>query len=377
MADDGALMLPEVNSDMNNDVRELQDSARQVLAGLGLAADEAASWPRIADLGWLMISTPEEMGGLGMGLAGACALQVELGRQLATVPFLPAVLAIEALAHGVLADKVQWLERLTAGEMYVAVPLADCALNVQRDSRGVLLLTGTLLAVPSADNASHVLLSTLHGEHVGLVATAQPGVTVIERATWDTTRRLFDLQFDAVELEEHHIVASGSQAQVLAMRLGVQRDFLLAADAVGGAAALLQMTVDYLQARTQFGRPLALFQALKHRCADLKAQTEAAEALLLDSLGRQQMDSADGIACAELAGKAAKQLACAAFATVAEEALQLHGGIGMTSEHNCHLFLKRALLNEHLGRAPDSYETGIADAFLASCQPTCASIQTL
>ena len=229
----------------------------------------------------------------------------------------------------------------------------------------------------SADNASHVLLSTLNGEHVGLVATAQPGVTVIERATWDTTRRLFDLQFDAVELEEHHIVASGSQAQVLAMRLGVQRDFLLAADAVGGAAALLQMTVDYLQARTQFGRPLALFQALKHRCADLKAQTEAAEALLLDSLGREQMSSADGITSAELAGKAAKQLACAAFATVAEEALQLHGGIGMTSEHNCHLFLKRALLNEHLGRAPDSYETGIADAFLASCQPTCASIQTL
>ncbi|MBK6737929.1 MAG: acyl-CoA dehydrogenase family protein [Haliea sp.] len=362
---------------MNNDVRELQDSARQVLAGLGLAADEAASWPRIADLGWLMISTTEEMGGLGMGLAGACALQLELGRQLATVPFLPAVLAIEALAHGVLADKVQWLERLTAGEMYVAVPLADCALTVQRDSRGVLLLTGTLLAVPSADNASHVLLSTLNGEHVGLVATDQPGVTVIERATWDTTRRLFDLQFDAVELEEHHIVASGSQAQALAMRLAVQRDFLLAADAVGGAAALLQMTVDYLQARTQFGRPLALFQALKHRCADLKAQTEAAEALLLDSLGRQQMDSADGIACAELAGKAAKQLACTAFATVAEEALQLHGGIGMTSEHNCHLFLKRALLNEHLGRAPDSYETGIADAFLASCQPTCASIQTL
>jgi alkylation response protein AidB-like acyl-CoA dehydrogenase len=103
---------------------------------------------------------------------------------------------------------------------------------------------------------------------------------------------LFDLQFDAVELEEHHIVASGSQAQALAMRLGVQRDFLLAADAVGGAAALLQMTVDYLQARTQFGRPLALFQALKHRCADLKAQTEAAEALAT----RQSRASTDEIA---------------------------------------------------------------------------------
>lgn len=355
---------------MRTELSELQDSARQVLAGLGLAAGEQASWARIVELGWLMISTDEELGGLGMGLAGACALQVEMGRQLATVPFLPAVLAIEALAHGAIADKVQWLERLTTGEVYVASPLADSALSVQRDSQGVVRLTGAVVAVPSADRASHVLVSTINGDYLGLVATGQPSVAVIERPTWDRTRRLFELQCDAVELEEHHIVASGPQAQSLALRLAVQRDFLLAADAVGGAAALLQLTVDYLQARTQFGRPLALFQALKHRCADLKAQTEGAEALLLDSLTRfgEQADSAGGIASVELAGKAAKQLACAAYATVAEESLQLHGGIGMTSEHVCHLFLKRAMLTEHLGREPHSYETGIADTFLASCQ---------
>jgi alkylation response protein AidB-like acyl-CoA dehydrogenase len=76
------------------------------------------------------------------------------------------------------------------------------------------------------------------------------------------------------------------------------------------------------------------------------------------------MGSAGEIAAAEQAGRAAKWLACAAFATVAEESLQLHGGIGMTEEHNCHLFLKRALLTEHLGRALDSYETGLAAAFL-------------
>lgn len=368
MADDGALMMSEVNSD----VRELQDSARQVMAGLGLAADEASSWSQMAELGWLTISTPEELGGLGMGLAGACALQMELGRQLATAPFLPALLAIDALAAGAMADKAQWLEPLTTGEVYVAVPLAESALSVQRDSRGAVLLAGTLSAVPSADDAGFVLVTTACGEYVGLVAIAQPGVTVIERATWDITRRLFELQFDGVELEARHIVARGPQAQAVAQRLAVRRDFLLAADAVGGAVALLQMTVEYLQARTQFGRLLALFQALKHRCADLKAQTEAAEALLFDSLARfgADVDRADCIESAELAGKAAKQLACAAFATVAEEALQLHGGIGMTSEHNCHLFLKRALLSEHLGRALDSYETGIADAFLARCQPT-------
>jgi alkylation response protein AidB-like acyl-CoA dehydrogenase len=352
---------------MNTDVRELQDSARQVMAGLGLASAEAASWSQMAELGWLMISTSEEMGGLGMGLAGACALQTELGRQLATAPFLPAVLSIEALARGTVVDQSQWLERMTSGEVFVAVPLAESATTAKRDSSGALLLSGTLLAVQSADSASHVLVSTVGGEHVGLVATVQPGVTLIERPTWDTTRRLFDVHCESVVLDEQHLVASGTAAYALIATLDLQRDFLLAADALGGAAALLRMTVEHLQARTQFGRPLALFQALKHRCADLQAQTEAAEALLIDSLARfgDHIEAADAIPPAELAGKAVKQLACAAFSVVAEEALQLHGGIGMTSEHNCHLFLKRALLSEHLGRALYSYETGIADTFLA------------
>lgn len=356
---------------MNADVRELQESARQVLAGLGLAAGEAASWPQLAELGWLMIATPEEMGGLGMGLAGACALQRELGRQLATVPFLPAILTIDALAGSSLlseSDKAHWLERMTSGEAYVAVPLAESAVSARRNSSGALCLTGSLVAVQSADNASHVLVSTqasdAERECLCLVATAQRGVSVIARETWDTTRRLFDVQLDAVPLSDASIIATGPEA---AAKLAVQRDYLLAADAVGGAVALLQMTVDYLQARNQFGRPLALFQALKHRCADLKAQIEGADALLQDSLTRfeQQLGGAEAGTSAERAGKAAKLLACTAFATVAEESLQLHGGIGMTSEHNCHLFLKRAMLTEHLGRAHDSYETGIADTLLA------------
>jgi alkylation response protein AidB-like acyl-CoA dehydrogenase len=156
------------------------------------------------------------------------------------------------------------------------------------------------------------------------------------------------------------VLARGAVARALVARLAVARDFALAADAVGGAAALLALTVDYLQTRQQFGRPLALFQALKHRCADLKALTEGAEALLFDSLGKYSAQfEADP---PSLAGMAAKQLACAAYTAVAEEALQLHGGIGMTAEHACHLFLKRALLNEHLGREPHGAEQALAQS---------------
>jgi len=97
-----------------------------------------------------------------------------------------------------------------------------------------------------------------------------------------------------------------------------------------------------------------MFQALKHRCADLKAQTSAADALLLNSLERGD----------ETAAKMAKQLACAVYARVGEEAVQLHGASPLTAEHVCHRYLKRALLNEHLGQRRDAYALDIASALL-------------
>ena len=144
----------------------------------------------------------------------------------------------------------------------------------------------------------------------------------------------------------------------------MQRDFALAADAIGGADALLKQTVEYLQTRVQFKRPLAMFQALKHRCADLKAATAAADAMLSDALHR--VDGNLGGAEAELKAKGAKLLATTTFMRVAEEGLQLHGGIGMADEHPCHLYLKRALLSEQLGGANDSYAASIAAGLLAS-----------
>jgi alkylation response protein AidB-like acyl-CoA dehydrogenase len=349
---------------MSAELSELHDSARQVLDGLGLAAQEQTTWPLIAELGWLMVSAPEELGGLDMGLAGACALHTELGRGLATVPFLPAMLAIDALCQGEIPDRESLLERLTTGEDYIAAPLAESSLVIEAGSNGELILAGAAVAVPSADRASHLLVCTSAGDHVALLPLQQPGVQISARPTWDETRRLFDLQFDNVAVDQQLVLASGSAARALTARVSMNRDFGLAADAVGGASALLEMTVEYLQMREQFGRPLALFQALKHRCADLKALTEAAQALLLDNLGR--LGGADA---PDILGKAAKQLACSAYATVAEEALQLHGGIGMTSEHECHLFLKRAMLNEHLGRGLDSYASDLAENLLGSVSP--------
>ena len=347
---------------MNAELIELRDSARQVLRESGLGASEDQTWSLVLDLGWLLVSVPEELGGLGQGLAGACAFYAEFGRSVAGAPYVPAMLAIDAICAAGRADREDWLQRLTTRD-YVTTPLADGELTLASSRPGRPRLSGTAVAVPSADKASHVLVASSDGDCVALVPLRQGGVELKERPTWDRSRRLFDLRFTGLELERDMLLASGSAAQVLSRRLATHRDFALAAGAVGGAEALLDLTVDYLKTRRQFGRPLALFQALKHRCADLKAQVAAAEALLQDALQRAG-EALDGVA-AESAGREARLLACSAHARVAEEALQLHGGIGMTAEHHCHLFLKRALLDEHLGRGDNRYDLDLADALLS------------
>lgn len=334
------------------ELNELRDSARQVLSGLGLAVSEEKVWPIVTDLGWLLVGVPEALNGLGQGVAGSCAFHAELGRSLAAVPYAAATIAIDAICHSTIADQQGWVERFTTGEL-VTASLAESSVTISNNK-----ISGTLSAVPSADKASHVLIT--NGDCVALLPLNQPGVELTARKTWDETRRLFDLRLNNAALDSKLTLASGTAAQSLSSRISTLRDFALAADAVGGAEALLEMTVEYLKTRKQFGRPLALFQALKHRCADLKMLVSSAEALLNDSLGRvgNQLDNTN----ASNAAKAAKLLACSVYARVAEESLQLHGGIGMTAEYPCHLYLKRALLNEHLGSG--SYELDIADHFL-------------
>ena len=338
---------------MSAELSELRDSARAVLTGVGVAADETSTWPALVELGWLMVATPEESGGLGQGLAGACAIYTEMGRALATAPYTSAMLALDAIQHNPRADRDAWLERLMAGE-YVAAPLADAPLTVSGGT-----VSGDMIAVPSADNATHFLIPA--DTHIALVSREADGVTLIERPTWDKTRRLFDVRLKNAKLSPSLILAEGAAAADLAERIRAHRDFALAADAVGGAASILDITVEYLKTRSQYGRPLAMFQALKHRCADLKAAATAAEALLSSLLDRVEADT--DVRTLALLGKKAKHFACATYAAITEESVQLHGGIGMTSEHPCHLYLKRALLNVHLGRA-GNYEADIAASAL-------------
>jgi alkylation response protein AidB-like acyl-CoA dehydrogenase len=338
---------------MELDRAELQDSARRMFEDTGLAPDREKSWGLVVEMGWLGLSAPEDLGGLEQGRPALCTLYAELGRVLAGAPFLPAMLAVEAVcAAPDFADRQAWLDRIIGGELVTAA-LRPAPVAGTPDA-----LSGVLAAVPEADLATHVLVWT--GDALGLLPLDAPGVTVEARKVWDQTRRLFDVRLEGARLSPDLVLARGEAAAALARELETHLLFALAADCLGGAQALLDMTVEYLQTRRQFARPLAMFQALKHRCADLKAMVAAAEALFW----KQAEGLTDSLLDPLAEAGALKAHAGQVFHAVAEEAIQLHGGIGLTAEHPCHLFVKRALLNETLGGDADRWEAAAGEQAL-------------
>ena len=329
---------------------ELRDAATKAFPRDALVPARDASWQMIAEMGWLMIELGEDQGGLGLGREASAAIHFELGRVLSSAPLIPALLGLQGVAASTtLADREGWIERLCAGEY---VPLHLLPSKLERAADGAL--SGTVSGVFDADMASHVLVGTA-GLYL-LVPTDAPCVTLVERATWDKSRRLFDLELSG--FAPSLIVAEGEGATVLHDKISPVAQLALAAEALGGANAAFEMTVEYLKMRKQFDRPLAMFQALKHRCADLKIALETAEALLWSRAADQ--------ACTITDMGAMKALANQVYLDVVEEAIQMHGGIGLTHEHQCHLFMKRAMLNAQLCGGTEHWQEAAGRQALAA-----------
>ncbi|MFW2829209.1 acyl-CoA dehydrogenase family protein [Sphingomonas sp. ID0503] len=334
------------------DTEELREAIRGVLAdragdsieipeeeGRGL---DRALWEEMAGLGWLSLAIPEAHGGLGLGLTHLGVLYEELGRQLASVPALPTMLAAAAIAeHGDETMKARWLPRIAAGDCLAAVALpGEAGLPVLGPGNRIdgavdhLAFAGvaTLLLIPVRSAA---------GTALALIEPAADGVSVTPRPVVDLTRSVGHVTLSGVAVEAGallHLDAQAWDALVNHAAMG------LAVDAVGGAAALLDRTVEYLTVREQFGRPIGSFQALKHRAADWKVKIEAMTALARHAAALGEAGAEDASATAS----AAKAYACDTYAAFCGDAIQLHGGIGFTWEHPCHLFLKRAKLSQQL-----------------------------
>ena len=333
------------------------------------AASESASgmdpalWSGMAELGWCGVHLPEEAGGLGLGLVELALLQEQLGRRLACVPFFDSV-ALAATALRELPDSAlarQWLEPLATGDKKAALawaPEADspanAALASARRTDSGWTLDGHWPQVGSAALADLLLLPA-HSETGETLLFAVPataaGLQVLPLTTFDTTRRRAAVQCTAVELPADHCLGQGTPLDAVLARVRQLGAIALAAEQVGVAQQCLDLTLDYTAQRVQFDRPIAGFQAVKHRCAQMLVALEGARSAVY------------GAACiADTSPDAAALLFHAAQARVAateaaqycaREALQLHGGVGYTWEYDPHLYLRREQASsQHLGPLP-------------------------
>jgi alkylation response protein AidB-like acyl-CoA dehydrogenase len=331
---------------------ELRDSAQKAFPRETLSPPRDASWGKVTELGWLMIELSEAQGGLGLGREATAAILFEQGRVLSTAPLIPALLGLQVIAACPSFPKqLDRIERICGGD-YVPLHL----IPAQIDRAGDGSLSGKIGGVFEADMAEHVIVGL--ADQYLLIPLAAPGVEISEQKIWDESRRLFDVTLTNFTPAPEHILARGDAAKAIHDGVSVGAQLALAADALGGANAIFEMTVDYLKMRKQFDRPLAMFQALKHRVADLKIALAAAEALLWAR-------AAQGDVTTTQMG-AMKALAVQTFVDVAEEAIQLHGGIGLTQEYPCHHFLKRAMLNRVLCGGVDHWEEQAGRSILAT-----------
>ncbi|MEA1652876.1 acyl-CoA dehydrogenase family protein [Nitrospirillum sp. BR 11164] len=299
----------------------------------------------VASLGWPGLAVAQADGGLGLGLEALAVLHEELGRRTAPIPLLSTLLVADVLGRAPEAVRDRWLPGLVSGEVFAAY-----APTTRLAGEHLTGEVGHILNGESAD----VFLLGLKGGRLALVARDAPGVTVTPVATVDHTRGLAHLVLRDVAvhlLPVHQAVADRHAA------------LALACDSLGGAAAVLEKTIDYLKVRTQFDQPIGRFQALKHRVADHKLRLEVARALVAQALSADG-DEDQALGLAQLARASAN----AAYVAVADDAVQLHGGIGFTWELDIHLYLKRARLNRVLFGG-DDVALDLAAAALVSVPP--------
>jgi len=325
---------------------------------------DAATWRRGAELGWAAMLIPSEHGGgsvTDQPLIDLMVLAEELGRELNPGPLVPCSVVADAITRfGTDFQTKEYLPRLASGDIAASWCLSgdgspeaeaiEVAANFDGD---VWRLDGVARYVHNAANAAVFLVVARHGDDIVniLVPSSVGGLTVVPHKGLDLTRRYFEVRLEGAEIPAAALICGGRELVERGLALAT---VLQAAESIGAADHLFEVTVDYAKKRVQFGRPIGSFQALKHRMADMLIEVEgmrAATYYAALALGDDFEDSAQAVATAGA-------YVFDTFAHFCGEALQLHGGIGFTWEHDVHLFVRRAKVNQVLyGDGPWHRET--------------------
>ncbi len=331
--------------DLSEDQLALRDGARALLDDLAatarvrLVADEPGRfdrdlWAAMVEQGWLGIAVPEAEGGVGLGPVELGVLLEEVGRHVAPAPFLGTVLAIEIARR---AGDTALVERLLSGEQVACVARSRLT-DAVRAERGASdwTVTGRPDPVPYASVAQVALVvaATEDGPALFLVDLDAVGRPPAEPAM-DLTRPVAWLELDRAPARR----LGGADLVTALLDRGATATAL---EMLGGASRAMEMAVEYAKERVQFGRPIGSFQAVKHRCADMLVDVEGMRSTAYWAAWCLGADDPDQ----SIAASTAKTWGSDASKRVMAGALQVHGGIGFTWEHDLHLYLKRAQLDQ-------------------------------
>ncbi|MBM7060323.1 acyl-CoA/acyl-ACP dehydrogenase [Pseudomonas sp. UL073] len=361
---------------------DVADSAAVRAAMASADGYDAALWQRLCgELYWPAIHIPEAYGGLGLGFVELAILLEQMGRRLFCSPFYAtACLAVPALLlGGSEAQKQAWLPRLAAGELtatlgYIGGGRWDAAaveMTVVAEGDG-FVLDGRLRQVVDGHSAGLLIVAArtpgsrgAQGLSLFVVDASSAGIQRTPQATLDQTRKLAELQFSQVYVGADCLLGVAGQGAPLLDQVLRLACVALAAEQVGGAQQALDLTLAYCAERQQFGRPIASFQAIKHRAADMMVQLECARsaAYYAACVAEEALAvGGDPQVASELplAAALAKAQCSEAFFHCAAEAIQLHGGVGFTWEYDPHLYFKRARASEAFLGAPALHRERIA-----------------
>jgi alkylation response protein AidB-like acyl-CoA dehydrogenase len=362
--------------DLNDEQQAIKSTAHDFLASRfkserirEIAASESgfdeAGWKEMAELGWAGLALPEEWGGQGLGTVELAILFEEMGYALAPSPLLSNTIAGLALAAGGSDEqKERWLRPLAEGKLLGTPALVDpdgpgepmkFRMEAEPDGDGVVL-NGQKALVTDAGSADFFLVSTADGRrHV--VESGAEGVTITPEESIDPTRRISTIVFDRVKVAAGaSLPGSAEDYYQVFLRICVA----YAAESTGIAKRALEMSVAYAKDRQQFGRPIGAYQAVSHRCAQMLLETENSRSAVYGAAWAADAEPES----LPLAASMAKAYASDAGWRVPDAAIQVHGGIGFTWEHDLHFFLKRGRANAAMAGDAKWHREQIADVVL-------------
>ncbi|HYR95279.1 MAG TPA: acyl-CoA dehydrogenase [Candidatus Binatus sp.] len=348
----------------------LQQTAREFVAGrsslkrvraLRDAADpdgfSRKLWQEMARLGWVGIVLPEQHGGLGLGYMELMVVMEELGRGLMPEPIVSTVLlgANAILLGGSEAQKREHLPAVAGGERLLALayqePRSRYAIHhvetAAERAGGGWALGGEKIQVLDGQVADPLIVSArtsggprdAAGITLFLVPRDAPGVTVTRQVRLDS-RSIALVRLDGVRVGPETALGPVDGGGALLARTLDRATVGLTAEMLGSMTAAFDMTIEYLRTRVQFGVPIGSFQALKHRAAKLYVELELARSAVMNAA--RALDEGRDDAAVARAASIAKARCSDTFVQIGNEAVQMHGGIGMTDEHDIGFFLKRA-----------------------------------